>query len=77
MMKCRICKKEISSGVIEHGFTYCSQEHADKHWRDKLADNWAYHESEGLYRNYEDYMENECGAVIADDHRVSRMSDHA
>lgn len=71
-MKCNYCGKQIKKGVIEHGIAYCNQEHADTDWRENLADLWAEHESGGLYHTLEDYMENELGAVIADDYYCQR-----
>lgn len=68
MAKCPVCEKEFNRGVYDHGLAFCSEECADTHWREGGADNWARNESEGLYLNYEDYMENEYGATIADDH---------
>lgn len=75
-MKCAYCSEEVTSGVITHGYPYCNQECADTHWREELADIWAENESGGLYHTYEDYMENERGAVIADDHYYPRPSDY-
>lgn len=68
-MKCPACKKEIGGrGIFDHGLVFCSDDCADHSWRNGRADAWARNESQGIYLNYEDYMENEFGATIADDH---------
>lgn len=71
-VECNYCRKKIKKGIVDHGFAYCSQKHANADWRENLADRWTEHESDGLYHTFEDYMENERGAVIADDHYYHR-----
>ena len=64
MPKCSVCGKKFERGIYDSGKIYCSENCADKDWQENRADNWAEFQSEGLYRNYEDYMENELGATI-------------
>jgi len=68
-MKCPACGKRIGGrGIFDHGLVYCSNDCADKEWREHRADEWARAESEGAYTCYEDYMQYEYNATIADDH---------
>lgn len=56
-MKCTLCNKTVKNGVIEHGHAFCNEEHANKWWYDTGADNFAYEESQGELRSYNDYAE--------------------
>lgn len=63
-MVCVNCKEEFGNGVVQDGKHFCTESCKDEKWRNKGADNYARRESNGLYTNYEDYMENEHDATI-------------
>lgn len=56
--KCFYCKKEIAGRhIIDGNLHFCDDYCADEDWRGRGADAYAYHESDGLFSNFEDYAE--------------------
>ncbi len=64
---CFCCKEEIAGRhVVDGNLHYCDDACADKDWRDRRADQYAYEMSDGVFTDFNDYMRDQ-GATIVED----------
>lgn len=66
MITCRYCGKEIKGRhVVDGALHFCTDECADKDWKERGADLYAREMSEGLFLNFEDYAEMMGATVVS------------